>query len=151
MKNKGYSGANKSYYTYKYVFLYLALSFFLLLTISLIDPNIISGNVNFEGTSPKIVLLILGLISLFLFWKMYHKVVLVRFLKGRLVIKKNGVEKEYDWNEIDSIKAIIGTTPPLYVIRFTNNSWCLFSTGHKFISINGLTIDLSDFKKQLQK
>lgn len=143
-----YKSSKKYYFVFKYLF--LALSCIMFIIYILISQAIIEFNKEDVILYEAIVIFVF-LLSLILYYLLKDKFSIVELSNEKVLIKKAGRTKTYNWEEIRSIKHLQFITPPLYKLELKNTkSFVLFSTGANYISVNGVIKDLSPVKDYLK-
>ena len=100
------------------------------------------------GTVDKNILLIftaIGIAAILIFLVLKNKFFVVELNNQEIKIFENKQEKRFDWSEIEKLNQIQFIYPPLYKIKIKNNDkTILFNTSGRYISISGVTTDISE-------
>ena len=148
----------KSNRTYTIIFKYsffgltmMSISFGLL---SYFIPNMvtINGQKRQLNETELLIFLIVGLISLVIFFAIKHKFVLVDLAGNKVSINNFHEVIESKWTDVDFVKMIPFIKPPLYRIKLKNlNKTYLFTTQPKYFRIGSSVVDRSEMGKCISK
>jgi len=119
-------------------------------------PNMvkINGQRGQLDETELLIFLIIGLISLVIFFAIKHKFVLVDLAGNKITIIKNHERIEAKWTDVKFVKKIPSIKPPLYRIKLKNiDKTYLFTTqpNFKIIRIVGTIFDDSEMGNRISK
>jgi hypothetical protein len=142
------------YYFFKYVFLVAGLLIAAVPTISFVFEGRIeiNGEVGSIDWTTAVIMLLLGLIAVLVFFLIKDKFAIVVLENQTITIKQNGEERTIDWLDVMSVSQFQFVQPPLYALKTKDSDQTIwFNTEPKYISINGLTSDISAMGKLITK
>lgn len=148
----------KSNRTYTIVFKYsffgltmMSISFGLL---SYFIPNMvtINGQKRQLDETDLLISLIVGLISLVIFFAIKHKFAQVDLAGNKVTIDNSYEIIEVSWTDVEFVKRIPFIKPPLYRIKVKNmNKTYLFTTQPKFFRVGNSVVDTSEMGNRISK
>lgn len=134
-------------YFMKYIFLILSVVFALLAAVSWFAPELVS----FNGAPivfglPELILLGFVIVIFFLVHLLISDLfVQVNLDHQRIKFTRKGKHEEYTWNEVESIRQVPSVSPPLYKLKFKDESgYLLFITKRSHIQFGWAVTDLSE-------
>ncbi|MFT5217865.1 MAG: Ni/Fe-hydrogenase subunit HybB-like protein [Glaciecola sp.] len=123
--------SKKYYYSFIYLPLIIAVSFFTILIILFVDSNLIQTEM--EEGKLKLLCGVFSFFSLLLYFLFSNHMAIIIVDNLGIEVTKEKEVIYYEWKEVKSINQILFVHPPLYKLRMEDGKWFLFCTGNKFI------------------
>ena len=112
----------------------------------------INGKTRQLDETELLIHLIVGLISLIIFFIVNHKFVLVDLGGNKVTINNFTETIEAKWTEVESVSMIPFVHPPLYKIKLKNkDKMYLFTTQPNYFRLQDFVVDMSDMGNRIQK
>ena len=147
--------SNRTYtLIFKYSFLGLTVMSILFGLLGYFIPNMvtINGQKRQLDETDLLISLIVGLISLVIFFAIKHKFAQVDLAGNKVTIDNSYEIIEVSWTDVEFVKRIPFIKPPLYRIKVKNmNKTYLFTTQPKFFRVGNSVVDTSEMGNRISK
>ena len=147
--------SNRTYtLIFKYSFLGLTVMSILFGLLGYFIPNMvtINGQKRQLDETDLLISLIVGLISLVIFFAIKHKFAQVDLAGNKVTIDNSYEIIEVSWTDVEFVKRIHFIKPPLYRIKVKNmNKTYLFTTQPKFFRVGNSVVDTSEMGNRISK